>query len=121
MIEKNTEYYKMQFYDSYVIVEGLGEFVVDTAIARKTIQTIVDHYKRKEFVIISNRKSDYSLNPDAYNDSIFKKVKGIAIVSQKPQMKMKAMVEQERFEQSFAFFEELEDARNWAENFFVNY
>ncbi len=121
MIEKNTEYYKMEFYDSYVIVEGTGQLVVDATIAKKTIQTIVDHFKRKEFVIISNRKSDYSLNPDAYSDSIFKKIKGIAIVSQHPQMKMKAMIEQERFEQSFAFFEDLEDAKNWAENFFVKY
>ena len=111
----------MEFYDSYVVIEGIGQFVVDSAIAKKTIQSILDHFKRKEFVIISNRKSDYSLNPDAYSDRIFKKIKGIAIVSQQPQMKMKAMVEQERFEQSFAFFEDLDDAKNWAENFFVSY
>lgn len=121
MIEKITEYYKMEFYDSYVIIERIGQFKVEPAIAKKTIQTILDHYKRKQFVIISNRKSDYILNPDSYFDSIFKKIKGIAIVSQQPQMKIKAMIEQERFQQSFAFFEDLEDAKKWAESFFVNY
>lgn len=121
MVEKITEYYKMEFYDSYVVIEGIGHFNVDSAIAKKTIQTIIDHFKKKEFIIISNRKSDYSLNPDAYSDSIFKKIKGIAIVSQDPKVKLKAISEQESFSQSFAFFEKLDDARNWAESFFVNY
>jgi hypothetical protein len=121
MIETITEYYKMEFYDSYVIIEGIGLLVVEPPMVKKSIQTIVDHFDGKEFVIISNRKSDYFLNPDAYNDRIFKKVKGIAIVSQQPKMKMKALIEQERFQQSFAFFEDLDDAKNWAENFFVSY
>ncbi len=121
MIQKNSEYYKMEFYDSYVIIESNGKFVVDPSIAKKTIQTIVDHFKGKEFVIISNRKTDYSLSPDAYSDSIFKKVKGIAIVSSHPQVKMKAVIEQENFQQSFAFFEDLEKAKNWAQSFFITY
>jgi len=82
---------------------------------------IRDSFKSKEFVIISNRKSDYSLNPEAYSASLFKKVKGIAVVSQNPEVKLKAISEQENFQQSFAFFENLDDAKNWAESFVVNY
>lgn len=121
MIQKNTEYYKMEFYDSYVIIESIGSFVVDSEIAKKTVKTITDHFKGKEFVIISNRKSDYSVSAETYSDRIFKKIKGIAIVSSIPQVKMKAVVEQENFKQSFAFFDNLDNAKNWAENFFVTY
>lgn len=117
MIEKITEYYKMEFYDSYVVIEGIGHFNVDSAIAKKTIQSIIDHFKKKEFVIISNRKSNYSLSADAYSDSIFKKIKGIAIVSQQPEMKLRAILEQEKFQQSFAFFDDLDEAKKWAESF----
>jgi hypothetical protein len=121
MIQKNTEIYKMEFYNSYVIIESTGRFVIDPAIAINTIQMIVDHFKGKEFVIISNRKSDYTISPEAYSNSIFKKIKGIAIVSSYPQVKLKAVLEQENFRQSFAFFEDLENAKKWAESFFVNY
>lgn len=111
----------MEFYDSYVIIESIGEFVVDPAIATSTLKVIVDYYKGKEFAIITNRKSDYSLSPEAYSHSLFKKIKGIAIVSSIPQVKMRAMIEQDSFEQSFAFFEDLNEAKNWAESLFVTY
>jgi hypothetical protein len=111
----------MEFYDSYVVIESNGESVTDPSISIKTLKIIVDHFKGKEFTIIANRKSDYSISPEAYADKLFKKVKGIAVVSSIPQVKTKAMLEQGNFDQSFAFFENLDNAKNWAENFFVTY
>jgi len=121
MIEKITEFYRMEFYDSYVVVEANSDIVVNSAIAEKTIKTIIDHFNGRKFVIISNRKSHYTLLPDAYSPGIFKKVKGIAIVSKNEEVRKKAILEQEKFDSSFAFFDNLDDAIHWAENFFSNY
>ncbi len=121
MIEKITEFYKMEFHDSYVIIEANANIVVNSAIAEKTIQTIVDQFNGKRFVLISNRTSSYTLKPDAYSPGILKKVKGIAIVSKNVEVKKNALLEQEKFDRSFAFFENLDDAKHWAENFFVSY
>ncbi|TVZ28418.1 hypothetical protein JM83_3544 [Gillisia sp. Hel_I_86] len=121
MIEKITEFYKMEFYDSYVIIEARGQFEVSASTAEKTIQTIVDHFNGKNFVIISNRTAKYTLRSDAYSSKVFKKVKGIAIVSKNEEVRKNAVLEQEKFNGSFAFFENLDDAKHWAENFFVTY
>jgi len=121
MIEKLTEFYKMEFYDSYVIMEANADIVVNSIIAEKTLKTVINHFNGEKFVIISNRKSNYTLQPDAYSSGIFKKVKGIAIVSKNEEVRKRAIQEQEKFNRSFAFFENLDDAKNWAENFFVTY
>lgn len=120
MVTKITEFYKMEFYDSYVILEGIGEFVVDSARAKETLQLIIDHFKGRDFVIISNRTSNYTLTPDAYSSSLFKKVKGIAVVSKNEETRENALFEQVKFNSSFAFFENLEDAKRWAESFILN-
>ena len=117
MITKLTKHYKMDFYGTYVIIERLGEIVVDSKIAKETLTIIIDHFKGKEFVIISNRKQNYSLNAESYSPSLFKKVKGIAIVSDIPDVKAQAILEQMNFKNSFAFFDKMENAQNWAESF----
>ncbi|RKS52997.1 hypothetical protein BC962_1242 [Gillisia mitskevichiae] len=121
MVEKITEFYKMEFYNSYVIIEGLGQQEIDSSISKRTIETILDHYKGNNFVIISNRTTNYTLMPDAYSPGVFKKIKGIAIVSKYEEVREKAIIEQEKFDSSFAFFSNLEDAKHWAENFFATY
>jgi len=121
MLVKNTAHYNMQFYDSYVIIERISEFTVDSKLAKETLKTIVDHFKGKEFVIISNRKQNYSLNAESYSPGLFKKVKGIAVVSENEDMKAQAVLEQLNFDNSFAFFNKIEDAQNWAESFSYSY
>lgn len=118
MVTKMSQHYKMEFYDTYVIIERNGQIHVDSKNARETLQIISDHYKGKPYVIISNRTESYTVNAESYTPNIFNKVKGIAVVSQDPSMKSQAILEQLNFKNSFAFFENLEEARNWAENFF---
>lgn len=117
MLAKSTIHFNMQFYNTYVIVERIGVFNVDSKIAKETLKVIADHFKGKEFVIITNRKENYTLNAESYSPSLFKKVKGIAIVSANPDMKTQALLEQLNFNNSFAFFNNLEDAQDWAESF----
>jgi len=101
-----------------VIIERNGQVHVDSKNARETLQIIADHYKSKPYVIISNRTQSYTVNAESYTPNMFNKVKGIAVVSQDPNMKTQAVMEQLNFKNSFAFFDKLEEAKNWAENFF---
>lgn len=121
MTEKLTDFYKLEFYDSYVVVEGKSNISVNSSMAENIIKNIFDHFKDRKFVIVSNRIADYEIQLDAYSSSIFKKVKGIAIVSKNAEVRDKAILEQQKFNGSFAFFDNLDDAKNWAENFFSNY
>lgn len=100
MLVKNSAHYKMKFYDTYVIIERIGVFNVDSKIVKETLTIIIDHFKGKEFVIISNRKQNYNLNAESYTPSLFKKVKGIAIVSDIPDVKIQAILEQMNFKNS---------------------
>lgn len=121
MIEQITEFYRLEFYDSYVIIEGNSNISVNSSIAENILKKIFDHFKDRKFVIVSNRISEYKLQADAYSPAILKKVKGIAIVSKNSEVRDQAILEQKKFNGSFAFFENLDDAKNWAENFFSNY
>ncbi len=47
-----------------------------------------------------------------------KKVRALAIVSEDNLVREKAFVEQSHFDQSFAFFDNLEDSIGWAESVF---
>lgn len=49
-----------------------------------------------------------------------KKVKALAIVSSNFQEREKAILEQLQFENSFAFFDNLEDATEWSQSFTVS-
>jgi len=121
MITKMTTYYKIDFYDTYVIIERLADFKIDSKIAKETLKIILDHFKGKEFVIISNRKQNYALDAESYSPSLFKKVKGIAIVSDIPDVKAQAILEQMNFRNSFAFFDTIENAEDWAKSFSNTY
>ena len=55
MLVKNTAHYNMQFYDSYVIIERISEFTVDSKLAKETLKTIVDHFKENwEYQVVKN-------------------------------------------------------------------
>ncbi len=121
MITKMTKHYKMDFYENYVIVERKENVLVNAQVTKDNLKIVIDHFKGKEFVIISNRKHSYTLNAECYSPSLFKKVKGIAIVSDIPDVKAQAILEQMNFKNSFAFFDNLEDAQNWAQSFSYSY
>ena len=116
MITKTTQYYNFCFYDTYVVVEAFENINFDRTIAEDTLAIIFDHFDGRDFTIISHRRNKYNINLEAYSNKLFKKVKAIAVVSQCPDVKEKAQLEQMKFGQSFAYFSNLEDARSWAES-----
>ncbi len=117
MVQRTTEYFSLRFYSNYVIAEAHESTVVNSFVARGTLKIIFEFYKGRDFVLISNRKNNYTVEMDSYSPKLMKKIRGMAVVSQNPFVKEKASVEQLQFDQSFAFFENLEDARGWADSF----
>jgi len=114
---QSNQHFKYEFFDKYVIVEAFKGTIVDQEAAHVTLQTIVEHYKGKEFTLISHRVNDYVIGMDAYSSKIFKKIRSLAIVSENPEVKRNALLEQDKYDNSFAFFTCLEEAKNWADSF----
>lgn len=114
---QTNQHFKYEFFDKYVIVEAFNGAFIDHDAAHALLKTIIDHYKGKEFTIISNRVNDYIVNIDAYSSKIMKKVRSFAVVSENPEVKNRALLEQDKYNNSFAFFTCLEEAKNWADSF----
>lgn len=111
---KNTSHYNLRFFDSYVVAEAHEGVFVNNEVGDVTLKLIFDHFKGKEFTLISHRKNNYSIDLNVYSLKLIKKLRGIAVVSSDAGMKEKAVIEQLAFDHSFAFFEQLEDAERWA-------
>lgn len=120
METKNSEEYEFQFYDNYVITEAKEGVVITSDEIKKNLKIVFDHFKGKNFTIISHRKNEYTLEIDVYTTRLMKKVKAIAIVSSNSHARQKAELEQLQFDNSFAFFENLEDAKEWAQSISVS-
>ena len=120
MTTKTTEQYELQFYDKYVIAIAKEGVVVRSEEIKKNLQIIFDHFKGKPFTVISHRKNNYTLEIDVYTTRLMKKVRAIAIVSMDSHTREKAELEQLQFENSFAFFNNLEDATDWAQSITVS-
>lgn len=118
MISKTTAHYVLTFYKNFVIAEAFEGVVVNNVTVAENLKIIFDHFNGKPFALITHRKHSYTVDIDVYALKLMKKVRALAVVSTDSSAKEKAMVEQLAFDQSFAFFEELEEAKNWAENVF---
>jgi predicted HAD superfamily phosphohydrolase YqeG len=116
MVTKFSEHYEFQFYDNYVIAEAKEGVVISNEEIKKNLRIIFDHYNGKNFTIISHRKNNYTVEIDVYATRLMKKVKALAIVSSNSQEREKAILEQLQFDNSFAFFNNLEDAKLWAQS-----
>lgn len=116
MTTKQTSHYNLTFFDSFVVAEAHEDSVVTHEAVNETLKLVFDHFKGKEFTIISHRKNNYSLDINVYTLKLIKKIKGIAVVSSDSGMKEKAAIEQLAFDGSFTFFENLDDAKKWAES-----
>ncbi|MGB8705949.1 MAG: hypothetical protein WCD31_13055, partial [Gillisia sp.] len=119
MLVKKLPYCRLSFFKNFVIVEPHENVVMDSAKVKSALSVMIRHFGGNEFSIISYRRNKYTVADDAYNPftaRLFKRVKGFAVVSDCASVREKAIEEQEKFNGSFAFFERLEEAQNWAIN-----
>lgn len=111
---RSTDNYLLTFYDNYVIAEAKANALIDSKATEEGLKIVLEHFEGRPFTVISHRKNNYTILEDAYSPKIFKKVLGVAVVSSNPDDRKKAVIEQLQFSNSFAFFENLEDAQSWA-------
>ncbi|GAA4278970.1 hypothetical protein GCM10022259_36950 [Aquimarina mytili] len=108
----------MQLYDQFVIltINENVNFTLDKAsIIRDQLRK---YYKSKDFLMISHRKHNINVTPDIYKQGQLSNMRGLAIVSDNSEERDKAIIEQQLYGRSFAFFNTLEDAKSWAEAYF---
>lgn len=115
MISKTTGHYVLTFYDNFVIAEAFEGSVITNEIVAEHLKIVFKHYHGKNFTLITHRKNNYTVKTDVYTLKLMKKLKALAVVSPFSSVKEKAFIEQLAFDQSFAFFENIEDAMSWAE------
>lgn len=114
----STNDYHLTFFHNYVIAEAFEGAVVNNASVAENLKVVFNHFNGKPFALISNRKYNYSVDINVYTVRLMKKVRALAVVSSDPMIKERAMLEQLAFDHSFAFFEDLEEAKGWAESIF---
>ncbi len=76
------------------------------------------HFGSKPFVVIADRSYRHTIDMNIYKNGKMRNKKGFAIVSTEESERERALIEQKLFPRSFAFFDDLESARAWAESFF---
>lgn len=116
MTIKQNAHYNFVFYDKYVIVEAKEGAVINNEIVAGSLKIVFDHFNGNNFALISHRKNNYTVDVDVYSVKLMKKLRALAIVSSDSLVKEKALAEQLAFDQTFAFFENLDEARGWAES-----
>ncbi len=112
------KFYDVEFYDSFVIVTIYKDVFLTLEKANIVREEIRTHYKSKDFVMISNRKFKHVVADQVFSKGLPPNMKGLAIVSKEKTERDKAQIQQRLFDKSFAFFDNLEDAKSWAENYF---
>ncbi len=113
-----TDFCSIELYEKYVIVtvnEGINLTLDKASVIRKKLQS---YYKNQEFLLISNRKNNHEVSYEIYKRGQLSNMKALAIVSKKKTERDKAIIEQKLFDKSFAFFENLDEAKSWAESYF---
>ncbi|MCW9038439.1 hypothetical protein [Altibacter sp.] len=112
-----TEYYDLTFSDTYAIIKVKKGVHLDLKITNELRRKLRNHYKNRPIVLIADRENDHGIDFNIYKQNRLKNTQALAIVSRNQAERERAMQEQEIFDKSFAFFERLEDAENWAISF----
>lgn len=113
-----SEFCELYLYDHYALLRVYENEHLDLKKNDWIRKNYREHFGSREFVVVADRRFHHTLDLEIYKNGKLKNKKGMAIVSSMEEERERALVEQELFPHSFAFFESLEDARSWAEHFF---
>ncbi len=89
--------------------------------AKEFLGVLDGHYKKRKCVVISSRKFTKNINPDVYKSGRSKAAVAIAIVSDNDEVREEAVQEQSLYDGAFSFFQNVQDAVNWATTFKLSY
>ncbi|MBQ4822571.1 hypothetical protein [Aquimarina sp. MMG016] len=114
----SNEFCQMELHDRFVIVtmnENVNLTLTEATILRDKLKK---YYNSNHFVMISHRKYKHKVCDQVYKQGQLPNMKGLAIVSSDDKERDRAMIEQQLYGKSFTFFEDLEEAKSWAEGYF---
>ncbi len=111
-------YCQLEFHENYVILTMYENSKLNKKTNLEIIEALGDYYHHRDFIFITHRIHKHSIDLDVYKGKTLKNMKGFAIVSKNPEEHKRALIEQELWNKSFVYFEELQDATDWAESFF---
>ncbi|WP_109300615.1 hypothetical protein [Aquimarina sp. AU474] len=114
----SNEFCQIEFYDRFVILVINENVNLTLDKASEIRDNLRNHYKSKDFVMITHRKFKHNVNVDVYRQGQLPNMKGLAIVSDDLEERNKAITEQPYYNKSFVFFTCLEEAKSWAEAYF---
>ncbi len=118
MKEIQLPYCDLIFKEFYAIMVMHQDSAITVQVAQEITTLLDEHYKGKEFVLITNRKYPHAIDLSVYKGKILKNMIGFAIVSHDPNEIKRALQEQPLWNEAFTFFKELSEAENWARSFF---
>ncbi|WOD43842.1 hypothetical protein [Hwangdonia lutea] len=104
-------------YDNYV-VSIIKEGVTVTMESNKILEDIAETYfPNKKFVYITHRINSYSVDPVNYTrTSKIENLAGFAVVSKNNVALSNAEIEKTFLKKPFAVFDNLDDAKDWAQS-----
>jgi len=118
MEKRQLQHSEIEFHTNYAILRVFENEHISLDKARTIFSTLKEYFKNREFIFISHRVANYTLDLDVLDNFKMNTVRGISIVSSDPEARQRAAHEQDHFDKSFVFFEDLNDAIDWAKSFF---
>jgi hypothetical protein len=112
-----SDFCELYLYDTYSILRVFENQHIDIEKNDWIRANYKAHFGKRPFVVIADRRYPHTLDLDIYKNGKMRNKKGMAIVSTQETEKERALVEQKLFPHSFAFFDNLENARAWAQSF----
>ena len=119
MTTLELDYCTLRFFDKYVIcIIKKNEHIT---IEKSNNQTaiILEHYKDRPFVYITQRIHNYAVDPTIYHDtSKIKTLLGFVVVSKGVSSIKNAIYEKLFLDKPFEIFEDIEDAILWSNHLY---
>ncbi len=109
------DFCKLEFFDTYVINTIYEGVTVDQEKNNMLLDIILEYYKDKAYIYISNRTHSYSVDPSIYVIcSQFDTLLGFGVVTDQTIVKRNTELEKLFYTKEFEVFDTLELATNWA-------
>lgn len=112
-----SDHSRISIFEKYAIFSVAKGKKLDQTVANEIRNALKVHYPRSPFVIIREELEELEVDFSVYQKRVMRNLKGLAIVSTNEAVRKRAIEEQSLFDDSFAFFTSMEDAKSWADSF----
>ncbi|MCM4156030.1 hypothetical protein [Gramella sp. AN32] len=115
---QKIDFATIEFYPNFVVAIINPEENLDLPQVRILEDIVEDYYKGNEYIYLSYRKNDYSVNPLLYSSLIdIKSLKAIGIVSESFSRLQIANFEKQFCPIPYEIFNSLDEAKAWASGY----